>query len=149
MRNGSITESVEALQLVLGTGPGNPPAGCVQTKRTGWFGCRLIQKPDPLPLDGSNPDPYLPTRVYCQVWLDPSVPMSCSAFWVFLFMVAFWYRTDNCTILTMVMNCHFLIYRQPLYSKQVQRRSLPHPENERHWSVDNWWSCILGNRSGA
>jgi len=27
-------------------------------------------------------------------------------------------------------------------------RSLPHPENERQPSINDFWSCILGNLTG-
>ena len=67
-------------ELVLATGPGNPPAVRVWTAKTGRFSSRPGQKPDPLTLGGPNPDPYPSTRVFRRVWLDPSVPISCSAF---------------------------------------------------------------------
>jgi hypothetical protein len=66
--------------IVLATGPGNPPAVRVWTAKTGWFGSRTGQKPDPQTLGGPNPDPYPSTRVFCRVWLDPSGPISGSAF---------------------------------------------------------------------
>jgi hypothetical protein len=66
--------------LVLATGPGNPPAVRVWTAKTGRFGSRPVQKPDPLTLGGPNPDPYPSTRGFRRVWLDPSVPISGSAF---------------------------------------------------------------------
>jgi len=59
------------------------------------------------------------------------------------------YPTVNCILFTMVLHYHFVMYWQPLYSKQLERRSLPHPENERQSSIINWWSCIVGNLSGA
>jgi hypothetical protein len=88
------------IQLVLATGPGNPPAVRVRTGKTVRFGSRTVQKPDPQRLGGPNPDPYLSTRGFCRVWLDPSVPISGSVFRVFLFMVAFRYPTVNRKILT-------------------------------------------------
>jgi len=130
-------------------GPGNPPAVRVWTGKTVWFGSRTVQKPDLLLPGGPNPAPYPSTHGFCRVLLDPFGPISGSAFLVFLFMVAFRYLTVNCKILTMVLHCHFLMYWQPLYSKQVERHSWTHPENERQWSINNWWSCILGNLSGA
>jgi len=66
--------------LVLATGPGNPPAVRVWTANTGRFGSRTVQQPDRLTLGGPNPDPYPSTRGFRRVWLDPSVPMSGSAF---------------------------------------------------------------------
>jgi hypothetical protein len=88
------------LEVVLATGPGNPPAVRVRTGKTVRFGSRTVQKPDPQRLGGPNPDPYLSTRGFCRVWLDPSVPISGSVFRVFLFMVAFRYPTVNRKIST-------------------------------------------------
>jgi len=68
------------VRLVLATGPGIPPAVQVWTTKTGRFGFRPVQKPDPLTLGGPNPDPYPSTRGFCRVWLDPLVPISGSAF---------------------------------------------------------------------
>jgi len=141
-------------RLVLTTGPGIPPAAWASRLWSGFgpeirFGSRIVQKPDPLLHGGLNPALCSSSRVFRQVWLDRSDPISGSAFRVYLFMVAFRYPTVNCKILTMVLHCHFLMYWQPLYSKQVERCSLPHPGNERQWSINNWWSCILGNLSGA
>jgi len=137
------------LSLALATGPGNTPAVWVWTSRMVQFDSRTIQKPDPLLHGGQNPAPYPSPRRFCQAWLDRSSPITRSAFRVFLFRVAFSYHTVNCKILTMVLHCHFNMYWQPLYSKQVERRSLPHPENERQWTINNWWSCIQGNLSGT
>jgi len=136
-------------RLVLATGPGNQPAVQFWTGKTVRFSSRTIQKPDPLLLGSPNPAPYPSTRRFRLVWLDSWGPISGSAFRVFLFIVVFSYPTVNCKILTMVLHCHFLMYWHPLYSKQVERHSLPHPENERQSSVNNWRSCIFGNLSGA
>ena len=51
----------DALLVVSATGPGNPPAVQVRTRKTVWFGSRTDQKPDPLLLGGPNPAPYLST----------------------------------------------------------------------------------------
>jgi len=130
-------------------GPGNPPAVRVWTGKTVRFGPRTVQKPDSQLFGGPNPAPYPSTPGYRRVWLYQSGSISGSAFQVFLFLVRFRYPTVNCKILTMVLHCHFLMYWKPLYSKQVERRSLPHPENERQSSVNIWRSCILGNLSRA
>ena len=47
----------QAQWIVLPTGPGNPPAVRVWTAKMGHFGSRPVQKPDPLTLCGSKPDP--------------------------------------------------------------------------------------------
>ena len=148
-------------RLVLATGPGNLPAvpvrkgetvrkrKTVRKGKTVRFRSSTVQKPDPLLHCGPHPALYRSFRRFCRVWLDQSGRISSSAFRVYLCMVAFWYPTVNCKLLTMVLHCHFLMYWQPLYSEQVERRSLPHPENERQSSVNNLWSCILGNLCGA
>jgi len=68
------------MALELTTGPGNPPAVRVWTAKTGRFGSRNVRKPNPLTLGGRNTDPYPSTRGFCQLWLDPSVPITGSAF---------------------------------------------------------------------
>ena len=68
------------IRLVLATGPGKPPVVQVWTAKTGRFGSRTVQKPDPLSLGGPNPDQYPSTCGFRRVWLDPSVPISDSAF---------------------------------------------------------------------
>jgi len=88
--------------VVVATGPGNPPAVWVWHTKTVQFGSRPIQKPHPLSLGGPNPDLYPSPNRFCRVWIDPSVPMSGSAFRGFLFMAAFKYPTVNCKILTLV-----------------------------------------------
>jgi len=135
--------------IVLATDQGNPPDVRVWTVKMCWFSCSAVQKPNPVALGGPNLDPDPSTNRFSLVWLAPPVPISGSEFHIFLFVLAFLYPTVNCKILTKVWHCHFLMYSQPLYRKQVERRSLPHSENERQWSVNNGWSCILGNLSGA
>ena len=68
------------LEVVLATGPGNPPAVRVWTAITGRFSSRTAQLPDPLTLGGPNPDPYPSTRGFRRVCVDTLVPISGSAF---------------------------------------------------------------------
>jgi len=63
-------------------GPGNPPAVGVWAAETGQFGSRPVKKADPLNFGRPNQDPYPSTCGFCQVWLDPSVPISSSEFQV-------------------------------------------------------------------
>ena len=58
------------------------------------------------------------------------------------------YRTVNHKILTMVCRCSFWMKWPHLWSTYVDKRSLPHPGNERQRSVNDFRSCILGNQSG-
>jgi len=135
--------------IVVSTGPGNLPKVRDWTGGRALFHSITVQERDLQLLGGANPAPSLSTRGFCRVWVDLSGPISGSAFWIFLFMVTFRYPTVDRKLLIMVLHCHFLMYWQPLYSKQVERRSLPHHETECQWSVYNWWSCIVGNLSGT
>jgi len=135
--------------IVLATCPRNLPAVRVWATKTFRFGSRTIHQSDLLLLGSPNPAPYPSTRRSWPVCLDPSGPISGCVFQVFLFIVAFRYLTVNCNTLTMVLHCHFLMCWQPLYSKQVERRCLPHPVNECQLRVNNGWSYMLGNICGA
>jgi len=132
-------------QVVLATGPGNPPAVRVGPAKTGRFGSRTVQKPDPLSLGGPNLDPYPSTRGFCRVWLDRSVPMSGSAFRVFLFMVTFRYLTVNCKILTLGYHWLFELYWLPLYSKTWETPFQPKSETGRQQRVNDVRSCKSSN----
>jgi len=70
------------IPIVLATRPGNPPAAWVWTAKTGRFGSRPVQKPEPLTLCGLYTDPYSSTLGFHRIWLDLSVPISGSAFLV-------------------------------------------------------------------
>jgi len=67
---------------VLATDPGNPPMVWVWTTKTGQFGSRPVQQADPVTLGGPNPDMNPSTRGTHLVWLDWSVTICGSAFWV-------------------------------------------------------------------
>jgi len=43
----------------------------------------------------------------------------------------------------------FIKYWQPLLPKTTVTCSLPHPENERPWSINSWSDCIFGNQGIA
>jgi len=128
--------------LVLATGPGNLTAVWLYPATTGRFGSRLVHKPNPLPLGGPNADPYLSTISCSRVWLDSSVAISSSAFWVSLLIIAFRYGTVNCKILTLGHRCAFWMYWPPSWPKWTETCTLPHPENKCQWSVNYCWSCI-------
>jgi len=100
--------------IVLATGPGNPPAVQVWIGKTVGFGSRIVQIPNPLLHGGPNPDQYLSTRGFYWVYLDLSVPIPCSGYRVFLFMVAFRYPTANRKMLSLVHCSPVLTYWPPL-----------------------------------
>ena len=64
------------------TGLGKQLAARIWTPNKGQFSSRPVQKPNPPTLGGPNPDPYPAIHRFCRVWLDPSVPISSSAFGV-------------------------------------------------------------------
>jgi len=41
----------------------------------------------------------------------------------------------------------FIRYWQPLLSETTATYSLPHPENDCQWSVNNLWFCKYGNQT--
>jgi len=143
----SFLNLVCPFQVVLATGPGNPPAVYVWTGTTVRLGSRTDQQHEPLFPGGPNAALYPSICGFRRVWLDPSGPISGYAFRVGPFMVAFRYPTFNRKILTMVRQCSFWMYWPPLQSKYVDRRSLPHPGNERQWSVNDFRSSILDTQS--
>jgi len=132
---------------VLATGPGNPPADRVWTGKRCRFGSRTVQKPHPLLLGGPNPASYPSNRGFRHFWLDPSGPISGFSFQVVLFMVAFRYPTADRKILKMVPQCSFWMYWPTLWSNYVDKRSLPHPGNQRQRSINDFTSFILVNQS--
>lgn len=81
-------------------------------------------------------------------WLKLSCLVPGFAFRVVLFMVAFRYPTVNWIVITMVSQCFFWIYWLRVWVKYDDRPSLPDPRTERHPSVNDLRSCILGNHSG-
>jgi len=129
-------------------GLGNPPAVRVRTGKMVWFGFRTFQKPNPERLGGVNLDSYPSTHGLCQIWLDPSVPISSSVFQIFLFMVAYRYPTANREILTFAGDCPFRIKRLPLQLNPSDSRSMPHHEHDSHRRVKHFWSCFMSNLRG-
>jgi len=98
---------------VLATGPGHlevVPVGNTETVRCSH---RPVQKSDLQLLDG--PHVYLcpSARWFCPGLLVPSVPITGSGFWVFLFMIALRYPTVYRKILTLVRHYLFLMYWLP------------------------------------
>jgi len=133
---------------VLATGTGDPPAVRVWTRKWFLFGSRTVQKANLLHSGSPNAAPYLSTRGCHLVCPDLSGPISGFALRVVLFMLTFKYLTVNRKISTMVRRWPFRMNWPPLWSKYVDKRSLPHPGNERQWRVNDFRSCILGNQSG-
>jgi len=67
-------------KLVFATGPRRQPAVQIWIANMGQFWSRPVQKWDLLTLRGPNPNLYPSTGGFHRVWLDPSVPISSSAF---------------------------------------------------------------------
>jgi len=126
-----LHDNILCMGLVLATGQGNPPAVQVWTAKTGLFGSRPIQKPNPLTLGGPKPGP-----VPVNPWGLPGLawPIGYNhKFCVsgFKCKIAFRYATVNGKILTFVRHSLFLIYWPPYCSERTQTADLTHPENER------------------
>jgi len=137
------------LYLVLAMGPSDLPVARAWTTNTGLCRPRPVQKPDLLCFGRPNPDQHPCTPGFWRVWLDLSVPISGSAFWVSLFIVAFRYATVNRELWTLVHHCLMSIYWPPWWSKPTETCALQHPENECQRSVTDCWLCILGNLGGC
>ena len=125
-RQNALAES----QILLATGPVNPPAVRVWTGKTVWCRSRPVQKHDPEHFGGRTPRLYSSTRGFCRVWVGLSVPVSSSPCQVLLFTVAVRYVTVMCKILTLVQHSLYWFHWQPLNSKQGETCSLLHPEVE-------------------
>jgi len=134
--------------LLLAMAPSNLPAVWVWTRKRGLCNSRPIQKPDPLPHGGANQNQYLSTCGLCLVWPDRLGPLSGFPFWVSLFIIAIRYVTVKNKIVTMVRRWQFWMYWPPWWSKQSGTHTLQHPENAGQRSLNNGWSCIVGNLGG-
>jgi len=133
-----------AHQVVLATGPGKPPAFRVWIPKTGRFGSRHGQKPDYLTLGGPNPDPYPSTRGFRRVWLDPSVPISISAFRI----SHLWSHSDM--LLWIVKHWHWYctLHFQRISRLDLQRKHTHAPNHILKMSV-NRASTIFGLASSV
>jgi len=107
--------------LVLATGPGNPPAVVIWTTKMGSFDSRPVQKLKPLIHGGLNPDLYPSTCWFRWVWLDPSVPITGSAFWVSYL----WSHSDM--LLTILRNWHWYI---KVYYRCIGRLSVQNEQTD-------------------
>jgi hypothetical protein len=94
----------------LATGLGYLPAISVRMIKIVWFSYKHSSKCDPQQCGGPNCDVFIWTHVCCRVWENLSVPISCSGFRDYLFIVIFRYHTAKCTIVTLVHHCCFLMY---------------------------------------
>jgi len=131
-------------QLVLAMGPGNPPAVRVWTAKTGRFGSRTGQKPDPQTLGGANPDTYPSTCGFRQVWLDPSVPISCSAFRV----SHLWSHSDMRLLIIKYWTWYVTVRFRPISRLDVQNKNTQAPNYILKMSV-NRASTIYGLASSV
>jgi len=130
---------------ILAPGLCNLPAERVMISKIGLFGFRCSQKPNVLRHGRLNLDPFPSGCRFCLALQDALVPITGSAFLVSLLMVIFIYATVHRETLTLVHRCLGLMCTLPDWSKETATRSLPHRENEHHYSDNNCSSCILGN----
>jgi len=127
------------IRLVLATGPGNPPAVPVWTAKMGRFGSRTVQKPDPQNLGGPNPDPYLSTRGFRRVWLDPLVAISGSAFRV----SHLWLHSDMRLLIVKYSPWYVMVRFRRIIRLDVQNKNTQAPNYILKMSV-NRASTIFG-----
>jgi len=136
--------------LVLATGPGDPPAVQVWTAKTGRFGSRTVQKPNPLNLGGPILHPYPSTRGFRRVWLDPSVPISGSAFRVSYL----WSHSDMLLLIVKYWHLYVKVHFRRISCLDVQNKhthvlnhilkmSVNKSSTEHQQSVNNIWCCNL------
>ena len=143
----SITNYQPLAWLVLARGPGNLPTVQVRkAKQFSWV-------PDPSkilthrPLVGETltstckPAGFAGLGLTCRfqslvllfqffyIWSHSDILLLTAKYWLWYVIVIFW-----------------CIGR--LYNQKRETHSLPHHENERHWSVKDIWSRIFGNLSG-
>jgi len=119
-------------QLVLATGPGNPPAVRVWTTKTGWFGSKPGQKPDLLTLGGPNPDPYKSTCRFRRVWLDPLGPISGSAFRV----SHLWSHSDMLLLIVKYWHWYVTVHFRRISRLDVQNTDTHAPNHILKMSVN-------------
>jgi len=127
------------VSLVLATVPGNPPAVQVWTTKTGRFGSRTIKKPNPQTLGGPNPDPYLSTRGLRWIWLDPSIPISGSAFRV----SHLWSHSDMRLVIVKYWSWYVMVHFRRISRLEVQNKNTQAPNYILKMSV-NRASMIFG-----
>ena len=129
---------------MLATGPGNPPAVRVWTAKTGRFGSKPGQKPDPLTLGRPNPDPYPSTRVFRRVWLDLSGPISGSAFRV----SHLWSHSDMLLLIVKYWHWYVMVHFGRISPLDVQNTDTHAPNHILKMSInrvsaERQWYLVL------
>ena len=137
-----LAPPVSDIQLVLATGPGNPPAVWVWTSKTGRFGSRPVQKPNTLTLGGPNPDPSPLARGYRRVWQDPSVPISGCAFRI----SHLWSHSDMLLLIVKYWHWYFTVHFRPISRHDVHNEHTHGPNHILKMNV-NRVSTIVGRPS--
>jgi len=125
--------------IVVAKGPGNLPAFRVWTTKTGWFSSRPGEKPDPLTLGWHNLDPFRSSSGSRRVWLDPSVPISCSAFWV----SHLWLYWDTRLVIITYWHSYITVYFQRFGRPNGPNEQTHAPYHILKMSI-NWAWTILG-----
>ena len=147
--NQASTICIRASWGVLATAPSNLPAVQGWTAQSGQFGSRPVQQPDQLLLGRSITDRYPSTHGF---WQGLVIPVSANLRFCFsgysiygpiqivyssLHKYQGWY-------VIAFFGCIGFLYDQ----KKWETDGLPHLGNQRQQSVNDLWSCILGNLSG-
>ena len=137
-----------SVQLVLATVLGYPASVRVGTEPKAPVRLRHRQATQPADSWRAKPGPI---PVYMWVWPGLARPVTSNLqFCVtgFTFMVTFRYATDNMKILIIVHHGLFSMHWPLQWSQWTDTHALPLPENARQRSVNDCWSCILGNLGG-
>jgi hypothetical protein len=143
-KRGLVAEWDQALRVVLATGSGNPPGVRVWTGKPSWFSSRPVQIPHPLTLGGPILDPYPSTRGYRQVWLEPSAPISGSAF----LLLHLWSPADMLLLIVKYRHWYLTVHFRHISCLDVQNKHNHAPNHILKASV-NRASTIFGLASSV
>jgi len=118
--------------------------GCIHPSWLCQFGSRTVQKPDPLSLGGPNPDLYPSTLGFRRVWLDPSVPISGSAFRV----PYLWSHSDMLLLIVKYWHWYVMVHFRRISRLDVQNKHTHAPNHILKTSVnrastERQWYMVL------
>jgi len=129
---------------IISNRSGDRPAVGVRTAKTGTFGSRLVQKPDPLTLGRPNHDPYPSICRFRPVWLHQSVPISGSVFRV----SHLWSNSDMPLLIVKYWHWYVMVYLCGIRRLDVQNKHTHAPNHILRMSV-NRASTIFGLASSV
>jgi hypothetical protein len=113
-------------------GLGNLPAVRAWTINIGPVSSRPIQNPDPLRLGRPNWDPYPSTCGFRRGWLDPSVPISGTAFRV----SHLWSHSDMLLLIVKYWHWYVTVHFRRISRLDVQNKDTLAPNHILEMSVN-------------